>query len=68
MNKEPIEIAELVGHYKSIYIIKCEECLFEYRVDNCDEFDALEHFHEQGWRIFKDRCICRKCNKTTEFD
>lgn len=63
MSKKAIDKAELMNHVLSIHKIECEKCHVTDEVGYCDEFDALDSFYEIGWRIVKEKCLCKKCQK-----
>ncbi len=58
--KEAFKLVDLIT---SIHTIECVRCNLQQVSHTDDVNDAMEHFYESGWRVFRNKCYCQHCAK-----
>lgn len=56
------QIIELADYCIEISEIACEKC-GKSETANTDALEASDHFWARGWRVVKEKCLCKKCAK-----
>ncbi len=56
------EIMTLFDFVETITKITCNNCKFKATFDG-DMFDCIDAIYEDGWRVIKEKCLCKTCIK-----
>lgn len=60
MKKEDvIEASELFEYIVTDVFLFCECGTTE--THRTDEFTAIDKFYENGWRVIREKCLCKEC-------
>jgi hypothetical protein len=51
------ELYDFITTKTTISCMRCEDST----TVEADEFDAVDSFYENGWRIVELQCLCKKC-------
>jgi len=57
------KVEDFMGFTQTVNIIICTKCNLHYPVNEMDEWDAITHFIQKGWRATEKHCYCPKCAK-----